>query len=99
MEELSNIRGIVCGKGEADSFSWGFESKGSELKRLDFKLPSVGEDEIRIKVTNVGLCYSDVMCAEDLWKCMKAWPLVPGHEICGIVEKMGNSVRGFKVGG
>ena len=93
-----DFRGVVCEKEKSDCHCWGFEEEGSEIKRLDFKLPELEKNEIRMKVTNVGLCQSDVMMAEGAWMSNCYWPLVPGHEMCGIVEKVGSKVKGYKVG-
>ena len=54
------------------------------------------ENETLIKVKASGICGSD------LDRVLKTgtynFPTIPGHEFCGIVEKTGDKVKGFKKG-
>ncbi len=56
--------------------------------------PSIGPDEILVKVTSSGLCGSDGM---EWYRRHKA-PLVLGHEVAGVVDEVGARVRGVAVG-
>lgn len=56
-------------------------------------IPQISEDEILIKVMASGICGTDVM----EWYRIKKAPLVLGHEISGVVEKIGKNVKNFKV--
>lgn len=53
------------------------------------------DDEVLVKITCSGLCGCDLhyMHAKD-----QTYPIVMGHEGAGIIEKMGKSVSGFKIG-
>ncbi|MBI2657702.1 alcohol dehydrogenase catalytic domain-containing protein [Candidatus Woesearchaeota archaeon] len=57
-------------------------------------IPEINDDEILIKVIASGICGSDVM----EWYRIKKAPLVLGHEIAGIVDKIGKNVKNFKIG-
>ena len=57
-------------------------------------VPEIGPDEILVKVISSGICGSDVM----EWYRIKKAPLVLGHEIAGVVEKVGKNVSRFKQG-
>ncbi|XP_017697381.1 putative cinnamyl alcohol dehydrogenase 4 isoform X2 [Phoenix dactylifera] len=57
----------------------------------------VRRDDVRIKITHCGVCYADVIWTRNMAGDSK-YPLVPGHEIVGIVTEVGSSVKGFKVG-
>ena len=57
-------------------------------------IPEINDDEILVKVMASGICGSDVM----EWYRIKKAPIVLGHEISGIVEKVGKNVKNFKIG-
>jgi L-iditol 2-dehydrogenase len=57
-------------------------------------IPKISDDELLVKVIASGICGSDVM----EWYRVKKVPLVLGHEISGIVEKVGKNVKKFKKG-
>lgn len=73
----------------------------SFIKIEDVPIKEPGEGEVLIKVKAVGLCGTDyelytndmVYINEGLSKL----PIIPGHEWSGIVEKVGSSVKKFKV--
>ena len=50
-----------------------------------------------IDIKFCGICHSDIHQARDGWGG-SVFPMVPGHEIVGIVGKVGSKVKGFKVG-
>ncbi len=56
-----------------------------------------GPTEVFFDVKYAGICHSDIHTGRGEWgKCL--YPLVPGHEIAGIVTKVGSDVTKFKVG-
>jgi len=67
------------------------------LEKVNMEIPEPGAGEIRIKVITCGVCRTDIHIAEgDL--PLKKSPLVLGHEIVGIVDKVGEGVSRFKPG-
>ncbi|MBT3312195.1 MAG: alcohol dehydrogenase catalytic domain-containing protein [Desulfobacterales bacterium] len=56
--------------------------------------PKPGPNEMLVKVISCGICGSDI--AE--WYRLPRAPLVPGHEIGGIVAETGKSVKKYKQG-
>lgn len=65
-----------------------------ELK--DKEVPSIGRDEVLVKVMAVGICGTDLKI-----RAGHAWsnpPVVLGHELSGIVAKVGEDVKSAKVG-
>ena len=58
---------------------------------------NVGRQDVLIDILYCGVCHSDVHQARDEWGG-SLFPMVPGHEIVGRVEKIGASVKTFKVG-
>ena len=57
-------------------------------------MPEISDDEILIKVIASGICGTDVL----EWYGIKKAPIVLGHEIAGIVDKVGKNVKNFRVG-
>ena len=63
-----------------------------EIKRRD-----VRDTDVSIKVHYCGICHTDLHMAHNEWG-MSQYPLVPGHEIAGVVDAVGSKVTKFKVG-
>src|SRR3989440_6297965 len=55
------------------------------------------EHDIVIDIKFCGICHSDIHQARDEWGG-SAFPMVPGHEIAGIVRSTGSKVTKFKAG-
>lgn len=60
----------------------------------DADRPSIGPDEILVKVQACGVGYVDALEALGRYQVKPSLPFSPGHEISGIVEKVGNDVPG-----
>jgi uncharacterized zinc-type alcohol dehydrogenase-like protein len=71
--------------------------KGQALEKSTIQLPELAENHVRIKVTHCGLCHSDVHLMEDDLG-ISQYPMVPGHEVVGIVEAVGANVMHLNVG-
>ncbi|MDR1355082.1 MAG: NAD(P)-dependent alcohol dehydrogenase [Propionibacteriaceae bacterium] len=54
-------------------------------------------DEVAFDVLFAGICHSDIHTARSEWGPAH-YPLVPGHELAGIVTKVGENVTNFKIG-
>ena len=57
----------------------------------------VGPDDVAIDIKYSGICHSDIHQAREEW-FTSIFPMVPGHEIAGIVAAVGANVTGFGVG-
>src|SRR5215472_5838281 len=55
------------------------------------------EHDVAIDIKFCGICHSDIHQARDEWGGA-IFPMVPGHEIAGVVTAVGNKVTKFKVG-
>ena len=67
------------------------------LALKEVELPEPGPDEVRVRVRVCGVCRTDLHVVEgDLPQAKR--PIVPGHEIVGLVERTGREVRGITVG-
>ncbi|MFD3795388.1 NAD(P)-dependent alcohol dehydrogenase [Streptomyces californicus] len=67
------------------------------LERTTIERRPVGEFDVLIDIKFAGICHSDIHQARDGWG-EGIFPMVPGHEIAGIVVETGPGVTAFKVG-
>ncbi|MFI1224982.1 MULTISPECIES: NAD(P)-dependent alcohol dehydrogenase [unclassified Streptomyces] len=67
------------------------------LERTTVERRPVGEFDVLIDIKFAGICHSDIHQARDGWG-EGIFPMVPGHEIAGIVAETGSGVTRFKVG-
>ncbi len=58
--------------------------------KANYPDPKVGVDDVLIRVKAVGICGTDVAIVNETLKAPK--PIIPGHEITGILEKTGSHV-------
>jgi len=71
--------------------------KGGPLELVERELPQPGRGEVRVKVQACGVCHSDSIAKEGLFP-NAPFPIVPGHEIAGVVDAIGEGVIGWSVG-
>jgi alcohol dehydrogenase len=71
--------------------------KGGPLEPEEREIPAPGKEEIRIRVQACGVCHSDVVTVQGLMPFV-TYPRVPGHEVIGVVDAIGDSVHGWGVG-
>ena len=57
----------------------------------------VGPKDVRIEIKYAGICHSDIHTGRNEWG-EAIFPLVPGHEIAGVVAEVGSEVTTHKVG-
>ncbi|MFN5422279.1 MAG: NAD(P)-dependent alcohol dehydrogenase [bacterium] len=72
-------------------------NSSSPLVPLEIQRRSLKEHDVQVEILYCGVCHSDIHTARDEWGGA-VYPLVPGHEIIGVVKAVGNSVTRFKVG-
>jgi len=73
----------------------------SVLKIEEFPDPIPAENEVLINVHFAGVNYADIVVRWGLYKSAKefvGWPITPGFEVSGIVERVGSNVTRFKSG-
>jgi propanol-preferring alcohol dehydrogenase len=75
------------------------EAFGKPLVLSEVAAPSPSPREVLIRVTGCGVCHSDLHLVDGDWK---DWgtplPIIPGHEVTGIVEKAGAGVESLSPG-
>ncbi|MEU0649315.1 MULTISPECIES: NAD(P)-dependent alcohol dehydrogenase [Streptomyces] len=67
------------------------------LERTTIERRPVGEHDVLIEIKFAGICHSDIHQAREGWG-EAIFPMVPGHEIAGIVTEVGTGVTKFAVG-
>lgn len=72
-------------------------SAKAPLAPFTFERRDAKEHDIVIDIKYCGICHSDIHQARDEWGG-SMFPMVPGHEIAGIVHSVGSQVTKFKVG-
>lgn len=73
------------------------EKIGQDLVMQDLPIPEPKEDELLIKVKACGICRTDLHVIHGELPHPKL-PIIPGHQIVGTVERMGNKTKGFAIG-
>ena len=73
------------------------QSPTSPLAPYSFSRRAPGPRDVAIDIKFCGICHSDIHQARDEWGG-SIFPLVPGHEIAGIVTAVGSEVESHKVG-
>src|SRR5271157_2341344 len=68
--------------------------------RIEFRdvpVPQPAAGEVLLRIKRIGVCGSDI----HVWHgkhALTPYPVVQGHEVSGVVENVGSSVRGFSPG-
>ena len=70
----------------------------SVLRVTDVAAREPGPREIRIAVEACGVCFHDVVVRNGMFRRGVAMPVILGHEVAGMIEKLGSEVRGFSRG-
>ncbi len=67
------------------------------LQMQEIPIPEIGERDILVKVKAAGICHSDAHYRAGI-SPVRPVPLTLGHEVAGVVEKIGLQVTNVKVG-
>ncbi|OZT13748.1 alcohol dehydrogenase [Priestia aryabhattai] len=67
------------------------------FKATEIQRRSLDTHDVLIEIKYAGICHSDIHTAHGEWGDVN-YPLVPGHEIAGIVTDVGTEVTKYKVG-
>ena len=70
---------------------------GTALEWTELADPQPGPGEIRVKVSACGVCRTDLHVVDGELPDPKV-PIIPGHEIVGRIDLIGNGVEGLKIG-
>jgi D-arabinose 1-dehydrogenase-like Zn-dependent alcohol dehydrogenase len=70
---------------------------GARIEIVERQVPEPAEGQVRIKVQACGICHSDVLTVEGAWPGIQ-YPRVPGHEVAGVIDEVGDGVTAWKKG-
>jgi len=76
-------------------------TQGAPLAPFSFERRDLRDRDVLIDIQFCGICHSDIHQARNEWseyqeECI--FPMVPGHEITGVVAAVGDKVAKYKVG-
>ncbi|MFZ9394951.1 MAG: NAD(P)-dependent alcohol dehydrogenase [Erythrobacter sp.] len=77
--------------------AWGATAPDSGVGPIDITRRGLRHDDVLIEITHCGICHSDLHSARNDWG-FTTYPIVPGHEIVGIVKAIGEGVTRHAVG-
>jgi uncharacterized zinc-type alcohol dehydrogenase-like protein len=86
-------KGITMSKTRAYAAS----SAKSPLAPFTFERRDPGEHDVAIDIKFCGICHTDIHQVRNEWGNSE-YPMVPGHEIAGVVTAVGAKVKKFKAG-
>ncbi|PIN23676.1 Alcohol dehydrogenase, class V [Handroanthus impetiginosus] len=79
------------------ALAWAAKDPSGVFAPLKFSRRATGEHDVQFRVSYCGICHSDLHLAKNEWGST-IYPLIPGHEIAGVVTEVGNKVQKFKPG-
>ncbi|TRM63246.1 chaperonin 10-like protein [Schizophyllum amplum] len=77
--------------------AYGAAGPNEKLRPLTIERRAPDENDVVIDIKYAGICHSDIHVVHGEWGPIP-FPMVPGHEIAGIVRSVGKNVTKFKVG-
>jgi alcohol dehydrogenase (NADP+) len=72
-------------------------SEGKPLENFEFERREPNDTDVEFKVLFCGVCHSDIHTSRGDWG-EAVYPCITGHEIVGIVTRVGSAVTKHKVG-
>uniref|UniRef100_A0A0D9Z455 cinnamyl-alcohol dehydrogenase n=1 Tax=Oryza glumipatula TaxID=40148 RepID=A0A0D9Z455_9ORYZ len=76
---------------------WAARDANGLLSPFSYPLRAKGDEDVVVKILFCGICHSDLSTIKNEWGNAK-YPVVPGHEIVGVVAEVGSSVARFAAG-
>lgn len=70
---------------------------GADFQIVERGTPTPDRGQVRVKVQACGVCHSDALTKEGQWPGIQ-YPRVPGHEVAGIIDEVGDGVSEWKKG-
>ncbi|CAF4570722.1 unnamed protein product, partial [Rotaria magnacalcarata] len=68
---------------------WAVYDPVGSFSLFEFERRSLKDNDVLIRIYFCGICHTDIHEAQNDWNVAK-YPMVPGHEITGIVEQVGS---------
>ncbi len=81
-----------------DTFTgWAATAPRQPLQPHSYDPGPLGAEEVEVAVEFCGICHSDQSMIDNEWGNAR-YPFIPGHEVVGRIVRVGDSVRGLKLG-
>ncbi|MFZ0529347.1 MAG: NAD(P)-dependent alcohol dehydrogenase [Propionicimonas sp.] len=80
-----------------EAIAYAIDGPTGRFSRTTITRREPGPTEVLFDVVYAGICHSDIHTARGEWG-PATYPLVPGHELAGVVRQVGSEVTGFAVG-
>ena len=77
--------------------AYGAQTPGAPLTSMEVERRDLGPHDVLIDIKFSGICHSDIHQAREEWG-QGIFPMVPGHEIAGVITAIGSEVTKFQVG-
>ncbi|MBX9746369.1 MAG: NAD(P)-dependent alcohol dehydrogenase [Hyphomonadaceae bacterium] len=77
--------------------AYGAVRAAAPLQAVKIERRELGADDVAIDITHCGICHSDLHYVRGEWGEPSS-PVVPGHEIVGVVRAVGANVTKYKAG-
>lgn len=72
-------------------------TKPGEIIFREVPVPEIKEDQVLIRIMNIGICGSDIHVYHGKHP-FTSYPVTQGHEVSGEIVKWGEKVTGFRIG-
>jgi len=69
----------------------------SGLTSFSYTIDRLEDHEVLLETSHCGICHSDLHLIDNDWRSSQ-FPLVPGHEVIGVVKEKGRAVHRLKIG-
>ncbi|KAG8377984.1 hypothetical protein BUALT_Bualt08G0090600 [Buddleja alternifolia] len=79
------------------ALGWAARDTSGTLSPFNFSRRATADRDVQVKVLYCGVCHSDLHSVRNEWGNAQ-YPLVPGHEVVGVVTEVGSNVTKFKPG-
>uniref|UniRef100_A0A0D6QSZ8 Enoyl reductase (ER) domain-containing protein n=1 Tax=Araucaria cunninghamii TaxID=56994 RepID=A0A0D6QSZ8_ARACU len=79
------------------ALGWAARDSSGLLSPFNFNRRANGPDDVTIMILYCGICHTDLHQSRNDWGTT-SYPIVPGHEITGVVTAVGSNVKNLKAG-
>lgn len=73
------------------------KAKAEKFVIKEKNIPEPADNQVRIKVHACGVCHSDMFTKDAVFPGIQ-YPISPGHEVAGVIDKVGAGVLEWKAG-
>jgi alcohol dehydrogenase (NADP+) len=83
--------------GDGNCAGWAAHDESGKLSPIKFTRRDPRPDDVVIQITYCGMCHSDLHQIKNEWQ-NSTYPMIPGHEMIGVVVGKGDAVTRFEIG-